>query len=98
MNWLGDHSSLVLFLLAPITALAPGAMTLLAIQSAALGLAAVPAFRLARRELGDERAALAFAAAFLLAPALQHANLYEFHPETLSVAPQIGRASCRERV
>lgn len=84
MNWLGDHSSLVLFLLAPIAALFHHPLTLLVIQSAMLSLGAIPVYRLAQRELDDPRAPLAFAALYLLYPALGYANLYEFHPETLA--------------
>ena len=84
MSWLGDHSSLILFLLAPIFAVFRHPVTLLVIQSAALGLGALPVFWLARRELGDARTALACAALYLLHPALGYANLYEFHPEALS--------------
>lgn len=59
MNWLGDHSSLILFLLAPLFALFHHPITLLVIQSAALGLGALTIFWLARSELEDSRAALA---------------------------------------
>src|SRR6185503_19740316 len=38
MPWLGDHSSLILFVLAPIYAVVRHPMTLLAVQSAALAL------------------------------------------------------------
>ena len=85
MNWLGDHSSLILFLLAPLFALFRHPITLLVIQSAALGLGALPIFWLARRELQDSRAALACAALYLFHPALGYVNLYEFHPEALCV-------------
>ena len=84
MNWLGEHSSLVLVLLAPIFALVRHPLTLLVVQSAMLAMGAFPVFRLARRELDDPRAPLAFAALYLLYPALAYANLYEFHPEALA--------------
>jgi len=85
MDWLGDHSSLILFLLAPLYAIFRHPFTLLVVQSAALGLGALPVFWLARRGLGDAAAALAFAALYLLYPAVGYANLYEFHPEALCV-------------
>src|SRR5689334_11539833 len=85
MSWLGDHSSLLLFPLAPLFALIPHPATLLVLQSVALGLGALPVFWLARRELGDARAALGCAALYLLQPALGYVNLYEFHPEALCV-------------
>src|SRR6185295_17342268 len=48
MNWLGDHSSLVLFLVLPIYAIAQHTATLLVLQSVALALGAIPVFRIAR--------------------------------------------------
>lgn len=84
MNWLGDHSSLVLFLVAPFYALFPSAITLLVVQSVALGLGAWPVFAIARRQLGHEGVAVGLALAYLLYPAVGYTNLFEFHPETLA--------------
>jgi len=88
MAWFGDHASLILVPLAPLYALFPFPLTLLALQALALGLGAVPVFRLARRELSHDAAALAFAAVWLLQPALGWVALFEFHPETLA-APML---------
>jgi len=87
MNWLGDHSSLNLFLVAPLYAIARHPLTLLVVQSVALALGALPVYALARRELEDRGAALIFAAVYLLYPALGDLNLFEFHPEALSTTP-----------
>jgi len=84
MNWLGDHSSLILIPLAPLYALFRDARMLLVLQSAALALGAWPVYRMARRELEHEWAAVCCAALYLLFPALQYSNLFEFHPETLA--------------
>ena len=86
MNWLGDHVSLILFVIAPLYALLRHPMTLLLLQCLALALGAVPVFALARRELGDEAIALGFAALYLLHPAIGYTNLFEFHPETLATS------------
>ena len=51
MAWLGDHSSLVLFLIAPIFALARHPMTLVVVQTLALAAGTWPVYALARREL-----------------------------------------------
>src|SRR5207253_281314 len=83
MNWLGDHSSLILIPLAPLYALLRDARMLLILQSCALAAGAWPVYRLARRELAREWAAACCAALYLLFPALQYSNLFEFHPETL---------------
>jgi hypothetical protein len=84
MSWLGDHSSLNLFLVAPFYAIARTPLTLLFVQTVALALGALPVYRLARRELGDPWTALLCAALYLLHPALGYVNLFEFHPEALS--------------
>jgi len=94
MNWLGDHSSLALFLAAPPFAAFRHPITLLAIQSAALALGAWPVLVLARRELGPGFAPPAFAACYLLYPALGYANLYEFHPEVLCTAALLATLAC----
>ncbi|MEO5617468.1 MAG: DUF2079 domain-containing protein [Candidatus Eisenbacteria bacterium] len=85
MNWLGDHSSLILIPLAPIFALAPHPLTLLGMQTAALAAGAIPVWLLARRELPEGPLPVACAALYLLHPALGYLNLFEFHPETLAV-------------
>ena len=86
MNWLGDHVSLILFVIAPLYALFRHPLTLLLLQSLALALGAIPVFALARRELGHEGIALAFAALYLLHPAVGYTNLFEFHPEVLATS------------
>ena len=85
MSWLGGHVAPVMFLVAPLWALAPSALTLLIVQNVALAAAAWPLYRLARRELGHAGVAVALAAAWLLQPALGYVALFEFHPETLAV-------------
>ncbi len=86
LNWLGDHSSLVLFLVAPLYAVARHPLTLTTLQCVALALGALPVHALARRELGGGLVPLACAALYLLYPALGYTALYEFHPETLGTA------------
>lgn len=84
MNWLGDHTSLILFVIAPLYALFHHPVTLLILQSAAIGLGAIPTFLLARRCLVPSGAALLCAAMYLLHPATAYLNLFEFHPETIA--------------
>ena len=59
------------------------AKALLLIQSLVLAGGAVPLYWLARQQL-NSWAGLVFAAVYLLFPALQGANLFEFHPVTLA--------------
>ncbi len=94
LNWLGDHSSLVLFLIAPIYAVARHPVTLPVLQSVALALGAIPMFALARRELGGGLWPLGFAALYLLYPALGYTALYEFHPEVLCTGALLAAFAC----
>ncbi|HXT34878.1 MAG TPA: DUF2079 domain-containing protein [Chloroflexota bacterium] len=54
--------------------------TLLVMQTVAIATGAIPARLLARRHLANPLAELVFPLAYLLFPALEAANLYEFHP------------------
>ena len=87
----GDHlfapqAAVLFWPLAQIARLVPTATTLLLVQSAALAVAVVPLYRLARRwaklRVG---AASVLVLAYSLYPALQELNLADFHPETLAV-------------
>lgn len=62
----------------------PDAKALLLIQSIVLAMGAVPIYWLAQKQLNDW-VGVAFAVVYLLFPALQGANLFEFHPVTLAV-------------
>lgn len=77
--FLGNHMHLILFLVAPLYAIFNHPLFLLLLQTAALGMTALPLFRLANRLL-DENWALIIGIFYLLYPALGYTNLYEFHP------------------
>ncbi len=64
-----------------------GVEAILVLQSVVIALGALPIFWIARRRLKSEWGALAFAGIYLLFPALQAANLAEFHADTLAPAP-----------
>lgn len=57
------------------------------LQSIAIALGAIPIYWIAKRRLKNEWAGVAFAAMYLLLPALEAANLAEFHAVTLAPAP-----------
>ena len=84
MHWLGDHSSLVLIALAPLTAVMPPALALLLAQCTALAFGALPVHAYALKRTNDASLALACALLWLLQPALSWQALFEFHPETLA--------------
>lgn len=89
-NWSGAttrlaaHVEPILLFIAPLYKVYPDPRLLLALQSLIMGLGALPAFWLAREKLRNDFAAVTFAAAYLLAPALEMANLADFHPVSLA--------------
>ncbi len=60
---------------------------ILILQTVVIALGALPVFWLARDELESRVAGLVFAAVYLLFPALQAANMTEFHAVPLAVSP-----------
>ena len=85
MHAWGDHFSPILYLLVPLFRVAPGPVTLLVFQSAALALGALAVFGIAARRLGDERPAAVFAILYLLNPPLQGINVRDFHTAALAI-------------
>ena len=83
-NRLGAHVDLVLAMFTPLWLAWPSPEMLLVAQAVIVATGALPAFWLGRRWLRDDRLAVAFAAIYLLFPALQHATLFDFHPVTLA--------------
>ena len=79
--FLGIHAEITPTLITPLYLIFPHPVTLLVIQTIMLGLAVIPLFFIARRELGQTWG-LIFAIAYLLYPALGYVNLNEFHPES----------------
>lgn len=84
-NYLGDHLQLVFLLLAPLFSIWEDVRILLLVQSLLLGLGAIPLYRIARRRLGNNWLALAFAAAYLLYPTVGFVNRFDFHPVTFTI-------------
>jgi uncharacterized membrane protein len=84
LSRLGVHVDPILALFAPLWWLWPSPDMLLVAQTVAISLGALPAYRLAERRLGSERAALGFALAYLLYPPVQWLTIDEFHPIALA--------------
>ncbi|MBN2169054.1 MAG: DUF2079 domain-containing protein [Actinobacteria bacterium] len=85
MSLFGDHMAPILFFLVPVYWLGGNATALLVIQTVALALGALPIYLLARDKLESRWIPVALASAYLLFPAMQHFNLFDFHPEALAV-------------
>jgi len=81
------HVEPIYILLAPLFLVWNDVRLLLILQTVVLALGAFPVYGIARRCLGHDGLALAFAGAYLLFPSLQYANLFDFHGDTLAVLP-----------
>src|SRR4051812_7308694 len=87
LGWhlMGDHAAYVLYMIAPLYRVWPDVHMLLAVQAFALAAGAYPVWRLGRLAGLSQAHSLAVALAYLLYPIVLTANLFDFHPETLSV-------------
>ena len=84
---LTDHVEPI-FLVIPFAFLIyDGIETLFVLQSVAIALGALAIFWIARRKLQNDWVGVAFALMYLMFPALQAANLAEFHAVTFAPAP-----------
>ncbi len=81
-SFLQVHSVFLLYLLVPLYAAAPSEVTLFAVQSAVVALAAVPLYLLGRDLTGSRRWGLADGLVYLAWAPLLAANLYDFHAES----------------
>ncbi|MGA3191687.1 MAG: DUF2079 domain-containing protein [Candidatus Bathyarchaeia archaeon] len=79
--YFGVHFSPILFVLLPFYAVHPSATTLLVLQSFILALGALPLYLLASEMLKSKKAGFVLGIAYLLYPALQGANWFDFHQQ-----------------
>jgi uncharacterized membrane protein len=84
-NLFGDHTSLILLLVAPFYRLVPEPQGILVLQTMAFAAAAIPIYLLSNRLIKSTTIATLLTGAFLLNPALQQGNLDQFHPEAFQV-------------
>jgi uncharacterized membrane protein len=88
-NWgeegtrLAYHVDPILILISPLYLVYSDPRTLLVLQTVVIALGAWPIYLLARERLGTNAAALVFPLSYLLYPALEAANMFDFHPTTL---------------
>lgn len=75
------HFSPILLVLLPVYAAFPSLYTLVVLQTWAIAIAALPIYLLGQRLLGSNRVAFVFALVFLLNPATQGVNWFDFHSE-----------------
>ncbi|MFO0758990.1 MAG: DUF2079 domain-containing protein [Byssovorax sp.] len=82
------HFDPLLILLSPLYLIYPRAELILVLQSVWIGAGVVPLYLIGRDKLGRRAPAVAIAAMYALYPALQGANMYEFHSLSL-ISPLI---------
>jgi uncharacterized membrane protein len=84
-QYFADHLPFLMVLFVPLYWVFSSGKLLLVLQTLALGLAAFPAFLLARERLGSERLAAGIALAYLVNPYIGYINLESFHPDVFAV-------------
>jgi len=85
INHLAIHFSPILYLMVPFYFLFPDPKILLILQSAALGVAALPCYLIAKDKINNPFICLIIVISFLLYPFLHYVNLYDFHPVALAI-------------
>jgi len=83
---LAYHVELILAPISLLYLIYDSPVTLLLLQTIVIGLGALPAYWLARDRLTSDFAGLTFAIAYLLAPAIEGANLSDFHGVSLTAS------------
>lgn len=85
MSYLGSHFSPIVLWVAPLYWLVPSAYTIYFAQSFSIAISGVPFYLLARKVLGDHRAALMMTAAYLFYPTVVTNNLNQIHGEAFGL-------------
>lgn len=83
-NIFADHMTPILVLLGPFYKIYSDPITLLILQSVLLSSGIFPIYWLAKDRLDSNLLAISLCIAYLLYPALQFANLYDFHPVNIA--------------
>lgn len=82
---LAFHADFILVLISPFYYIWQDPRMLLLIQSLALGIGALFVYLIGKQMLKQKSLALVFSLMYLLHPAIEHANLYDFHGVVLAV-------------
>ncbi len=91
-NWgeegtrLAYHVDPILILISPLYLLYSDPKSLLVFQTVVVALGALPIFWMAREQFGESLVTLVFPLVYLLFPALEAANMFDFHPTTLAAS------------
>ncbi len=87
---LSSHADFILILIAPLYKVWADPRVLLLLQTLIVALGAIFVFKISKMILKNPNAAAVFSVLYLLNPALQYANLYDFHPVTLATTFLLG--------
>ncbi|WP_267383699.1 DUF2079 domain-containing protein [Cyanobacterium sp. uoEpiScrs1] len=82
---LGDHAAFILYVIAGLYKIHPSVYWLFGLQAIALSLGVLPVWQLARYANLNEKSAIAVAVSYILYPIIFNLNLFDFHPETLTL-------------
>ncbi|MBD2520687.1 DUF2079 domain-containing protein [Nostoc sp. FACHB-973] len=82
---LGDHAAFIFYPLALLYKIYPSVYWLFAVQAFALAIAALPLWYLSLQAGLKENQALAIGVSYLLYPLVFNVNLFDFHPEVITV-------------
>ena len=82
---LGDHAAFIFYPLALLYIIYPNVHWLFAIQAIALGLGAVPIYRLAQQSGLQQNLALTMSEVYLLYPLVFNINIFDFHSEVIAL-------------
>lgn len=81
-NMLGDHASLILFLVVPLFWIIPGTATLLVVQACVIAAGAIPIYLFARKVLSSDGMGMCAAVLWLANPAVNGTGMENFHPDS----------------
>lgn len=85
MSRLAFHADFILVLLSPLYLIWQDPRMLLLTQTVALAVGGIFVYLIGTNILQKRNLAFAFALSYLIYPAINHANLFDFHPVTLAV-------------
>ena len=87
---LAIHADFILILIAPFYLIWENPKMLLLIQTVVLAIGAIFVYAIGKNVIKNKNLSLAFAISFLLNPAVQFTNLYDFHPVVLATTFLLG--------
>ncbi|HAC64385.1 MAG TPA: hypothetical protein DCF68_12800 [Cyanothece sp. UBA12306] len=82
---LGDHAAFILYLIAGLYKIYPSVYWLFFLQAITLSLGALPVYQLAKQAKLSSKLSQAISLCYLLYPLIFNINLFDFHPEVMTM-------------